>query len=749
MKVRKEDIESFFRQHPHGATEFRDLVRLFGISKAFRSHFKDLLDVLFDEGRIRKVRGNRYAAVSGATLIAGRLSTHPDGYGFVTPDEGGEDIFIPARFLRENLHGDRVEVSVVSHGRGGKREGRVLRTVEHTVTKIVGRFERRGKTCSVVPDDQRIARALFIPSHATARAESGQIVVAEITAYPSLRQRTEGKVVELLGWPDDPGVESLAIIRKYELPDTFSQAVLATAIKVPQTVSDADRRGRIDLRGYRTVTIDGETARDFDDAVSIQRESDGNFRLRVSIADVSHYVKPGTSLDAEAYQRGTSVYFPERCIPMLPEELSNGVCSLNQGVDRLTVTVEIVFDASGKQVKADFYPSVIRSSGRLTYTAVKQILVDKNREVTEAWSHLLDDLTLMEDLASKLMARRRERGSIDFDLPEPEIILDLQGQTEAIIRAERTIAHRIIEEFMLAANEAVACFIDDQGVPSLYRVHESPDMAKLVDFNELVTSFGYEFRFLGETVEPGEFQRLLDAAAGKPEERLINGMLLRSMKQARYSAENLGHFGLAAPCYTHFTSPIRRYPDLVVHRILKDILCRKVAGKTREELAETLSEIARHSSKRERLAMDAEREIVLLKKIQFMRSRVGEDFDGFISGVSPHGIFVELADMFVEGMIHVATLPSDYYRFVEKQHLLVGEYGNRLFRMGDGIRVKVAQVSTERKQIDFVLSDSEDGIPPVRPETVSRAVKKGGRHQGTERMKGAGRKKGTGRSKRR
>lgn len=434
---------------------------------------------------------------------------------------------------------------------------------------------------------------------------------------------------------------------------------------------------------------------------------------------------------------------------MLPEELSNGICSLNPDVDRLTLTAEIQFDATANPTQTSFYPSVIRSDARLTYTAVKRMLVDKDPEISLTYSHLLGDLKIMEELALRLMAKRRERGSIDFDLPEPEIVLGLQGQTESIVRAERTLAHGIIEEFMLAANEAVACYIEKHAVPSLYRVHEPPDLAKLTDFNEFIHGFGYEFRINGDTIEPGEFQRLLDAAAGKPEERLINEMLLRSMKQARYAPENLGHFGLAARCYTHFTSPIRRYPDLVVHRILKWLLARQLTEKRVEILTEILPETALHTSKRERVAMEAEREIVLLKKIQFMRNKLGEDFDGFITGVTPHGFFVELTELFVEGMVHVTSLPSDYYRFVEKQHSLIGEHGKRVFRMGNGIRVKVAQVSAERKQIDFVLAELGPTVfhdPRRPPEAYPRIPVKGKRPEsvhksGRERKKGAGSRK--------
>jgi ribonuclease R len=738
MNVNKEALVRFFQASPEMNVEFREVMRLFGVGKGGRLRLKTLVDELVDEGKLVRFKGNRYGKATVTGLIAGKLSTHRDGYGFVTPDGGGEDIFVPARYLRENMHGDRVEVRLVTGGRHGKREGRIVTTLERAYTRIVGRFEKTKTFSHVLPDEQRITRDLYIPPGAGGKAESGQVVVAEITVYPTANRPAEGRIVEVLGWPDDPGVEAETIIRKFDLPHAFPDKILAAARMVPQSVADDDIGQRVDLRDHVTVTIDGETARDFDDAVSVRKERGGRFRLWVSIADVSHYVPPGSPLDAEAYERGTSVYFPDRCIPMLPEALSNGICSLNPNVERLAVTAEIVFDKAGHPLQSHFYPSVIKSSARLTYTAVKRILVDNDPELAATYAPLVPDLRLMEDLAALLREKREKRGSIDFDLPEPEIILDLQGQTEAIIRSERNIAHRLIEEFMLAANEAVACFIADHDIPSLYRIHETPDLAKLSDFSEFIRGFGYEFRVEGEAVDPREFQRLLAEAHGKPEEKMINEMLLRSMKQARYAAENLGHFGLAAPCYTHFTSPIRRYPDLVVHRILKGTLSGKLKERERERLADTLPEIAIHTSMRERVAMEAEREIVLLKKIQFMRDRVGEEFDGFITGVTQYGFFVELVELFVEGMVPVTALPPDFYQYLERQHTLMGEHSRAVFRLGDPVRVRLVRVSTERKQIDFVLAGQGDVAPgdfltaderypkiPVRGKRLGRPRNKG------------------------
>jgi ribonuclease R len=472
----------------------------------------------------------------------------------------------------------------------------------------------------------------------------------------------------------------------------------------------------VDLRSMPTVTIDGETARDFDDAVSLRREGDG-FRLWVSIADVSHYVKKDSPLDREAYLRGTSVYFPDRCIPMLPERLSNGICSLNPQVDRLTMTAEMLFDGFGTMLDSSFYPSVIKSTARLTYTIVKKIIVDDDPETVDKYRPLTGMLLEMKELALSLQGMRKKRGSIDFDLPEPEIIIGLTGQTEGIIRAERNLAHQLIEEFMLAANEAVARYITSREIAFLYRVHENPDPAKLHTFQEFVYGFGYEFALLEDKVNPSELQRLLAQADGRPEERMINYALLRCMKQARYASENLGHFGLASGCYCHFTSPIRRYPDLVVHRILKAALMVGTEGeKAAKQLTiatERLEEIAEHTSKRERVAMEAERDVVEMKKLQYMQQHLGEEFDGFITGVTGFGFFVELDELFVEGLVHISTLADDLYNFVEKQHSLIGQHSRHVFRIGDQARVKLASVSPATRRIEFVLAAHTSSISPT------------------------------------
>lgn len=640
-----------------------------------------------------------------ANAISGKLSMHRDGYGFVTPESGGPDIFIPARELRGNLNGDILEIIVSSIPDGGRSEGRVVRTLKRGQQRVVGRYELYRSAGRVVPDDPRLSQAIAIPAQASGKAQSGQVVVVELTSYPSERKPAIGRISEVLGWPDDPNVEVLSVIRKYELPSEFPADTLAEARKV-KAVSELELAGRTDLRGLRIVTIDGETARDFDDAVSVVREDGGSIRLRVSIADVSHYVRPGSPLDREAYLRGTSVYFPDRCLPMLPEHLSNGICSLNPDEDRLTLTAEMLFDRDGKRMEACFYPSIIRSAARLTYTQVARVLEKNDSGSVKGVAGLLEDLKLMEELALRLMKRRNDRGSIDFDLPEPEIVIDMTtGNTVAIARSERNIAHRLIEEFMLAANEAVAGYLEGKGIPALYRIHEPPAPEKITVFAELAAGFGHYLDAPAGVVTGVELQRLLAGTVGRPEELMLNRVLLRSMKQARYAAENLGHYGLASPTYTHFTSPIRRYPDLVVHRILTAVLSGEMSRQEIARLEEVLPETGAHTSKRERVAMEAERELVELKRLQFMRGHLGGEFDGFIIGVTGTGFFVELDEFFVEGMVPLAGIEDDYYVFVEKVHALVGRNSRRMFRIGDRVRVLVASVSIEQRRIEFSLRE--------------------------------------------
>lgn len=747
MQLTKKLILAFLKQQD-GAIHFTGLLRQFG-GRHVKRELRDLLEAMADDGEVVRFKGNSYALAGAAQSARGKLSTHRDGYGFVTPEKGGDDIFIPQRGMKSAMHGDTVEVRVErSRQGGGKLEGRITAVAERASSRIVGRYEETRRGAIVIPEETRLNLVVAIPPKGRGRAEDGQQVVAEIVNYPVGGRPADGRIVEVLGWPDDPEVEVQSAIRRFDLPHVFGKDALAEAEAVPEAVAKDDLKARVDLRRMQTVTIDGETARDFDDAVSLKREG-ANYRLWVSIADVSHYVRPGSALDRDAYLRGTSVYFPDRCIPMLPERLSNGICSLNPQLDRLTMTAEMLFSPAGALLESTFYPSIIRSAARLTYTLVKRIIVDNDREAADKFRPQTPMLMEMKELALILQTMRRTRGSIDFDLPEPEIILGLTGQTEGIIRAERNLAHQLIEEFMLAANEAVAAFITGKGIPFLYRIHENPDPAKLINFQEFVYGFGYEFPLVAERVNPSDLQRLLLQAEGKPEERMINYALLRCMKQARYAAENLGHFGLASRCYCHFTSPIRRYPDLVVHRILKAVLNlddSKTAKRAERELAAVtakLGETGEHTSKRERVAMEAERDVVELKKVQYMQRHLGEEFDGYISGVTAFGLFVELEELFVEGLVHISTLDDDLYSFDEKHHSLIGRRLARVYRIGDAVRVKVAAVTPATRRIEFILaghtpSNMPTGTSPAHPvhEEYPRIPVKGKRPAAIQRNAG-------------
>jgi len=681
----------------------KEILRRLGFQKEQRREAREFLRVLAEEGRVVRIRGNRYGLPSKMNLIVGRIKTHPEGYGFVIPEaEGKEDIFISPRNLKEAMHGDRVVARIESIRKKGK-EGSIIRILERKARKIVGRFLRGKNYSYVIPEDERILPEVFIPEGETKRARPNQIVVAEITRYPTERARPEGRITHILGYFDDPEIEPQIIIHKYDLPFRFTSAALEEAQSLPPAPSSHEYRNRVDLRGIPTVTIDGENARDFDDAVSVERERDGGVKLYVSISDVSHYVTEGTSLDGEAYLRGTSVYFPDRAIPMFPSELSNEICCLHPRVDRLTLTAELRYDGNGERGGVRFYPSVIRSDERLTYTWVKKILIDGDPELRERFSPLLPSLDLMAELSQELRRRRTDRGAIDFDLPEPEIILNLQRETEDVIRAERNLAHQIIEEFMIAANEAVAHFMEEKGLPFIYRIHEPPKKEAIDEFRRFISHLGYRMRRDFDH-SPEEFQRVLSDVKGRPEERVVNEILLRSMKWAKYSAKNLGHFGLASDSYTHFTSPIRRYPDLIVHRLLKKALSKKEM-KVSEEV---LGERADHLSNRERVAMEAEREILDRYRVRFMKDKISEEYEGIISGVAAFGFFVELKDIFVEGLVRMTSLHDDYYQYHEKKYCLVGERTHRTFRIGDGVKVRVDRVDVERRHIDFGLIEKKD-----------------------------------------
>jgi ribonuclease R len=714
MKPTKKEFIAFFKARAGRPLLVREIMRQFKLKSEDRHDLKQMLAALVAEGHIAKSRGNRYGTAGKAAtmdLEQGIFQAHPSGFGFVMPEiKGKTDVFVPAAGRRDAMDGDTVKVRVSppsgKRKATGKREGVIIEVLERGHTKIVGTYEesvtKGGAVGSVSPTDQRLTQNLLIGSGNAGGAKPGDLVSAGIVAYPSQGRPAEGKVLRIIGRPGDPGIESDLIIEEHELPVEFSPATLSEAKAIPQTVSAAMRKARRDLRDLPTVTIDGEKARDFDDAISIEKYRNG-WRLWVHIADVAQYVQEGNLLDQEAYARATSVYLPDRAIPMLPEQLSNGICSLNPKVDRLTLTAEMDFDVHGSVVRHDIYESVINSNERMTYTGVRQILVDRDQGMRKRYGYLLRQFELMAELMEVLRAKRSKRGSIDFDLPEPEIVLDLQGQMTDIVRAERNMAHQLVEEFMLAANETVAGHLEQLEVPLIYRVHEEPAEEKLADLVDFLATIGIALP-KADTLKPRNIQKAIASVRGTPEEALVNTVVLRTMKQARYSEENIGHFGLAAETYTHFTSPIRRYPDLIVHRIVKGVIHGKYRSEeSREELAERLPASAIHCSQRERLAMDAERDVVAMLKVRFMGDKVGEVYDGIITGVTQFGLFVQLRELFVEGLVHISSLKDDYYRYIENRHCLRGERRKRVYRIGDRIRVRVDRVDRERKRIDFSL----------------------------------------------
>ncbi len=698
------EILNLFKARKGQKITFAEIARALEAASSQRKDLHRALQELIAERKIVRLDRRHYSLPPPAKVIVGRVQAHRDGSGFLIPEDSGlPDIFLGKREVRDLMHRDRVALHLGKKGRGRTPGPRTLEVVERAHRRVVGRYEAGEKYDRVIPDDYRLVQEIRIPKRAVGGAATNQIVLAEITRYPTQKEGPEGKILKVLGDPDDPRLDSEIIIHKYDLPDAFSPAVMQDASAIPPEISGEEIASRVDLRGQNFFTVDGETARDFDDAIAISRPEGGHLRLRVAIADVSHYVKEGSNLDKEAFRRGTSVYFPERALPMLPPHLSTGICSLNPAEDRLCLTADMEFGRQGQMIEARFYPSVIHSQARLTYTLVKEMLVAGDREIIARHPSVYQDLRTMGELCAALRARRMERGSIDFDLPEPEVVLDIQGQIGEIVRAERHIGHQIIEEFMIATNEAVARFLAQEESPGLHRVHEPPDAKKMEEFKEFVAHLGYRFSPRGK-LRPKSFQQLLEEARGKPEEKAVNYLLLRSMKQAHYSEKGVGHFALASAHYLHFTSPIRRYPDLVVHRILKELLQPgKMKEKRRQRWENRLPEIAEHSSQRERVAMEAEREVVERKKVQFMRDKVGQEFNGYISGVLPFGIFVELEDFFIEGLVHLTRLPQDRYQFLERKHVLIGERSRMTFRLGDRVRVRVDAANLERRQVDFSL----------------------------------------------
>jgi ribonuclease R len=736
LKLIREKVE-------HPATP-REMLQKLKLPREERPTLKRLLKDLVASGDLIETRGNRYGLPDKMNLVVGRITTHPRGFGFVVPDRPMEDakgdLYIAGSNLNQAMHGDRV-VARLERITDRGAEGRILRILERGASTIVGRFEEDGGGAGfVIPFDRRLIMDVQIPPDERHEAKSGDMVTAEITRWPTAARGPTGRIVEVLGDINEPGVDIEIIIRKYGLPDEHSQEAIDEARRLGTEVLERDLAGRTDFRPIVTVTIDGEHARDFDDAITLERLENGNYWLGVHIADVVHYVPEGGALDEEAYDRATSVYFPERAVHMFPSDLSTGLCSLNPNVDRLVQSCLMEVDRRGNVVRYELHDGVIHSNARMTYTAVNAILTERDPETIEKYRDLVPQFELMREVFEVLNRRRHRRGSIDFDLKEPEIVLDDEGMVEAIIAAERNVAHRIIEEFMLLANETVAAHLDEHDVPSLYRVHEEPDPLKVEEFEEFIATLGYSLGTkAASSVTPRDFQKLVERMRGTPEEKPIAFLMLRTMQKARYDASNLGHFGLAAESYTHFTSPIRRYPDLVVHRILRESRHGEMTEERKAELSEDLPEVARHTSERERRADDAERELVQWKKVRFMADKVGDEFDGYVTGVTAFGLYIELIEHFVEGLVHVSTMADDYYRFVERAHILRGENKGKVYRLGDRVRVQVVKVDMERRQVDLGLVEI---LNAVRESEQNRGPRrsKAQPKQERERLK-AGKKK--------
>ena len=804
---------------------FKQLVREFGLHGEARGELRERLQKLTSTGQLLQVDSDRYAipqAAANKNLVVGRLSMHRDGFGFVLPDAGSldqrlksqlaGDIFIPPPFIGSSMHGDRVLAEITSIRPDGRAEGRIVRPVNRAHRTVVGIFHYGNRRNYVTPMDQKISQEIVIPlgmeypqtktaedrdateeleknrkralhrvlgEEAVRTAEwgdlEGVVVDVEITDWPTATQNPRGRVVEILGRSDDFGADVEIIIRKFHLPHLFPAEVLEEAQAVEPIIASSELKHRRDFRDFPIVTIDGETARDFDDAVAVRRLDNGNYELQVHIADVAHYVTSGSPLDQEARLRGTSVYFPDRAVPMLPLELSTDICSLRPQVDRLVMSCVMEIDHRGEVVDYRLSEGVIRSAERMTYTAVNAAL-EGDPSTRERYAPLVASFEMMRDLALILNRKRERRGSIDFDLPEPVIEFDEFGLMKSITRSERNMAHRLIEEFMLAANECVAGYLERGHIASLYRIHEKPDAKRVYDFEVIAATFGYSLgvgalpirrvQFKSERrathgmgrrpreveipqevhITPRMYQKLTEKIAGKPEERILSYLMLRSLKQARYSEENLGHFALAAKTYTHFTSPIRRYPDLIVHRILKEVL-RDSAGhvarahspandvvalspwskrgshSTRLSPSESptghipleeLHDIAEESSQSERRADDAERELMEWKKVKFMQDRVGEDFDALIISVTKFGFFVELTDLFVEGLVPLATLTDDRYTYHETTREIIGQRSRKSYRLGEHVRVLLDRIDPVEKKLQFAVLEEAEPRGPKR-----------------------------------
>ncbi|MBC5714088.1 ribonuclease R [Roseburia sp. BX1005] len=702
FEKRKKMIYELICDELYVPMKIREMAILLSVPKEKRQELQEVLDALIAEGKIEVSKKGKYTKAEG-NYITGTFTSHQRGYGFVTIEGEEEDIFIPAEDTGGAFHKDVVQITVSSAVTGRRREGKVVKILSHGITQVVGTYENSKNFGFVVPDDPKINKDIFVPRERSKGAVSGHKVVAEITDYGKKDRKPEGKVVEILGHINDPGTDIISLVRAFALPVEFPTKVLNQAERVAKEVSTADMAGRMDIRDLLTVTIDGEDAKDLDDAITLSKEGD-IYKLGVHIADVTNYVQEYSALDEEAKERGTSVYLVDRVIPMLPHTLSNGICSLNQGEDRLALSCMMDIDAKGRVVGHKIAETVVCVDRRMSYTAVKKILEDKDEKTIEEYQDFVPMFGLMKELAAILRKKRMQRGSIDFDFPETKILLDDKGHPVEIKPYERNVATKIIEDFMLIANETVAEDFFWQQVPFVYRTHDNPDSEKIHKLATFINNFGYSIHIGQDEVHPKELQKLLQKIEGSTEEPLISRLTLRSMKQAKYSTISSGHFGLATNYYCHFTSPIRRYPDLQIHRIIKECLRGKMNDKRISHYDKILPEVAKHASDMERRADEAERETEKMKKVEYMSAHIGEEFEGVISGVTAWGFYVELPDT-IEGLVHVTSLKDDYYDYSESTYELVGQITNHRYKLGQKVRVVVTATDALLRTIDFELAD--------------------------------------------
>ena len=708
MHEREHMILSFVEDEHYRPMKIKEMAALMNVPKKQRGEFHEVLDRLIAKGKIA-INRRGLVGLPEENIVVGEFMATQKGFGFVRVEGHKEDIFIPEPYCNHAFHGDLVKVLLKkSAGMSGRRpEGEVIQIVKRAIHTVVGTFQRKGKITFVLPDNLKWNQDIYIPKGATLEAENGHKVVVEITDYGDDKKSPEGYVTQILGRPSDPGVDIMSIVKGFGLPDSFSDEVMAQVAKIPLVVELSEIGGRVDLRNQDTVTIDGEDAKDLDDAITLNKTAEGEYELGVHIADVSHYVTEHSPLDKEALNRGTSVYLVDRVIPMLPFALSNGICSLNAGVDRLALSCMMTIDKKGQVKSHRIAETVIRVNERMSYTDVNDIVTNHKKETCERYEKLVSMFEAMKELALILRKKRIKKGSIDFDFPECKIKLDDKGHPIAIEPYDRNIATKIIEEFMLAANQVVAEEYFWMDIPFLYRTHEYPDAEKIQDLARMTAGFGHHIKLSQREIHPREIQKLIEEIEGTKEEAFLSRLTLRAMKRAQYTTVNTGHFGLATQYYCHFTSPIRRYPDLQIHRIIKDDLRGRMNEKKMEHYQTILPEVTRQASETERRAEEAERETIRLKKAEYMEAHIGEVFEGVISGITNWGIYVELSNT-IEGLVHVANMYDDHYDYYEDRYEMVGEHTGKTYKLGETVYVRVIDADCLTRTIDFEMADEGD-----------------------------------------